>query len=128
VFTNMTFSRLLTLVLLAGVTVTSGSQSLSERRTGPNPTAQAAAVAVLTQTAALRRLRAGDTQEAISLLEAALDSNLVILSGLPSARGEPGITNIVRNAAEYRNKYPRKTSSPEIDAQVSRYLKEHRTK
>jgi hypothetical protein len=83
---------------------------------------------VLTQTAALRRLRAGDTQDAISLLEAALDSNLVILSDLPGARGEPGITNIVRNAAEYRDKYPRKTSFPEIDAQVSRYLQEHRTR
>jgi hypothetical protein len=75
------------LVLLAGVSVTSGSQSPSERRTNPDPTAQAAAVAVLTQTAALRRLRAGDTQDAISLLGAALDSNLVILSDLPSAWG-----------------------------------------
>jgi hypothetical protein len=124
----MATTRLLALILLTGVTVVSSSQPTPERKSSPDPVAQAVAVGVLAQTAALKRLRAGDTQGAISILESALDSNLMILSGLPSAPEEPGITNIVRNAAEYRHKYPRKTSYPELDAQISRYLEAHRTK
>lgn len=87
--------------------------------------AEAAAVGILTQTVALKRLRAGDASGAIAILETTLNANLLILEGNLEVQRSPKVKSILETAAEYRERYPHR-SEQELDAQVSRFLNQYR--
>lgn len=86
--------------------------------------ANAAAAAILLDTAALVRLKDNDVAGAQSALEAAIDVNLVMLNGFPKERADGAIQRVLLRTAEYRAKYPRKSNKAEIDFDVQNVLNE----
>lgn len=87
--------------------------------------ASAAGAALLQDTAALVRLRGNDVSSALSVLEAAVDTNVLVLGGLPEGvRADDDIQRALRRTAEYRAKYPYKAAHPEINADVAKVLSE----
>jgi hypothetical protein len=123
----MKMSRAVTLVCVALITgiVTGASVAVWWQQKEMNQVrADAAAAAILIETAALVRLKANDLSEAQSVLETNLDSNLVILHGFPAARAQEAVQRVLRRTAEYRAKYPHASQYPEIDAGVSNVLSE----
>jgi hypothetical protein len=65
----------------------------------------------------LQALRSGHTNEAISLLETRLDGALIGYDVLPHT---PAMDKLVRYAKDYREQYPHKSSSPDVDTGVAR--------
>jgi hypothetical protein len=87
--------------------------------------ASVAGAALLQDTAALVRLRANDVSGALSVLEAAVDTNVLVIGGLPeSARVNEDVQRVLRRTAEYRAKYPHKAAYPEINTDVAKVLSE----
>jgi hypothetical protein len=87
--------------------------------------ASVAGAALLSDTEALVRLRGNDVPGALSMLEVAVNMNVLVIGGLPeSARAEEDIRRVLRRTADYRAKYPHKASYPEIDADVAKVLSE----
>lgn len=74
----------------------------------------------------LVRLRSGDSAEAIDLLEAKLDGDLIGLGSsldrLPPSRREASAVKMLRLAGDYRRQFPRRSSLPEVDAAVAKAL------
>ncbi len=66
----------------------------------------------------LKRLRAGDSTNAVELLEIKLDGALIglgaFLPNIPEARRDPLHIKVVRTARDYRAQFPRTNDSPEI--------------
>jgi len=66
----------------------------------------------------LKRLRAGDSTNAVELLEIKLDGALVglgaFLPEIPEARRDPLHIKVIRTARDYRAQFPRTNDSPEI--------------
>jgi hypothetical protein len=75
---------------------------------------------------ALERLRAGDTNGAEDLLESRLDGALIsvksFLQSVPTTRRDTNAIQTLRLAKSYRDKFPRKTSTPEVDQAVAQAL------
>lgn len=87
--------------------------------------ASVAGAALLSDTEALVRLRGNDVPGALSVLEVAVNTNVLVIGGLPeSTRGEEDIRQVLRRTADYRAKHPHKASYPEIDADVEKVLSE----
>jgi hypothetical protein len=59
------------------------------------------------------------------VLEVAVNTNVLVIGGVPeSDRVEEGIRRVLRRTADYRAKYPYKSSYPELDADVAKVLSE----
>jgi len=87
--------------------------------------ASVAGAALLQDTAALVRLRGNDVSSALTLLEAAVNTHVLVLGGLPEGtRTDEDIQRVLRRTAEYRAKYPYEAAYPEINADVARVLSE----
>jgi hypothetical protein len=71
--------------------------------------------------AMLRRLRAGQLTNVIEHLEAQLDDGITSLSHFTNEFHED-VLKTLQASKEYRAKFPRKTDSPETDAEVARNL------
>ena len=65
----------------------------------------------------LEDLRDGHTNQALTLLETRLDSALVGYDVIPHT---PAMDKLVRAAKDYRERFPHKSSSPDLDAGVAR--------
>ena len=65
----------------------------------------------------LQDLRAGNTNDAIKLLETRLDGDLIGYEVLPHTAG---LDKLVRAAKDYREQFPHKSSNPDVDAGVAR--------
>ncbi|HWD92802.1 MAG TPA: hypothetical protein VG938_10670 [Verrucomicrobiae bacterium] len=68
----------------------------------------------------LRDLRSGKTNEAIDLLETQLDGDLVTFAYPDSLKHDSKYDKFLRQAKEYRTKYPHKSGNAEIDATIAR--------
>lgn len=68
----------------------------------------------------LESMRNSNGDAAIGVLEARLDNDLVTLGSLPSEYLPSSAPEVVRRAAAYRTKYPRKASSAEVEAAIQR--------
>ena len=84
---------------------------------------------VQSQVAALRHLRAGETDQAIETLEAHLDDSLIIFDPV---NPYPGITDqttaeinrAIHETREYRSTNPRTSSRPHVDTMVGNILRQ----
>jgi hypothetical protein len=84
---------------------------------------------VQSQVAALRHLRAGETHQAIEVLEAHLDDSLIIFD---PEEPYPGITDqtsaeinkAINETREYRSTNPRKSNRPHVDSMVGKILRQ----
>ena len=65
----------------------------------------------------LQALRSGQTNDAIGLLETRLDGALIGYDVLPHTAG---LDKLVRAAKDYRERFPHKSSNPDVDAGVAR--------
>jgi hypothetical protein len=81
--------------------------------------AEQKAIDISMSVAILSSLRAGHTNEAISLLETKLDGALIGFDTLPH---EPGVQKVVERARKYREQFPHKTGKTAIDEGVARTL------
>jgi len=117
-------AAMLVVVLVIGVGIGRSVAMWGQEKELNQALAAAAAAAILMDTAALVRLKGNDLSDAQSVLESNLDTNLVILNGLPAARADEAVQRVLRRTAEYRAKYPHKATHPEIDADVSNVLSE----
>lgn len=72
-----------------------------------------------TQVGILRRLREGNTN-LIEMLESSVDTSIVSLTHFDKLGVEQ--QKALQLAKQYRAKYPRKTDSPQKDAEVARVL------
>lgn len=70
----------------------------------------------------LNILRSGDNTKAIAVLENQLDGNLISLGAMPEQRRKERTLKALRLAKEYRERFPRATHDPEVDASVQRTL------
>ena len=73
----------------------------------------------------LRRLRAGDTPNAVELLEIQLDGDLIGLGTFFIAdprelKRDPSYSRTLQMARDYRAQFPRKSRSPKIDEDVAK--------
>ncbi len=72
---------------------------------------------------ALRKLRAGRVDETIKLAETALDVSVITLAGLvrpvPKERRDQDLLFHIRQAREYREKFPYKSKTEGFDWQVA---------
>lgn len=82
------------------------------------------AVEVQTQVAVLTRIRDGQTTEATNLLESNLDGNIMPLSNskVYAETTNLAVTKAINMARDYRSKYPRNTTSKEVDNAVNGVL------
>jgi hypothetical protein len=67
----------------------------------------------------LRRIRAGQTNDAIEMLESQLDWALIRLTDYPKEVGEDQV-KLLQNVNQYRMKFPRTTDSSDHDAEVKK--------
>jgi hypothetical protein len=70
----------------------------------------------------LENLRSGDNTKAIATLESQLDRNLISLGLVPEQRRKERTLKALRVAKEYRERFPRATDHPQVDASVQRTL------
>ncbi len=73
--------------------------------------------------AALKALRAGDTNQVAELLESQLDAQILllgtVLQDMPAAQRPAADFQILSQLRDYRAAHPRKTNRPEIDQKVA---------
>jgi hypothetical protein len=73
-----------------------------------------------TTTVTLKRLRAGNTTNAVELLEIKLDGDLIGLGAMLTdpreLKSDPQYIKTLQMVRDYRTQFPRKSSSPEVDA------------
>jgi len=81
----------------------------------------------LIRVTALRALQEHKTNEAISLLEAMLDGDMISLSVIPQERLDSQTISVVQRTSDYREKYPHISNFPEVDSQISAFLERHRS-
>lgn len=107
--------------LLIGLIANNGT-SAQERGAGPSTDARLLTSTLAAETsinvACLRRLRAGETNVAISVLESRVEGDLVTLaerlSALPSPERDPQHLQVIRMFRDYREKFPHTNSVPQI--------------
>lgn len=80
---------------------------------------------------ALRHLRQDNPAQAIELLEASLDDQLVVFDPqepYPGLRDDTiaSVGIAIRSAADYRARYPRQSTRPHVDAMVQNLFDKHR--
>ena len=120
-------STLLICGILVGLIANSGSHA-QERSTvrGADALLLTSTLAAETSTsiACLHRLRQGETNVVISVLELHIDSDLVMLadrlSALPSSERDPQHLQVIKMFRDYRAKYPRTNSVPYIQNGITR--------
>lgn len=82
-----------------------------------------AAAGASTKVAVLHRLRGGNTNSAIDVLETLLDGDLIglqaVLSSTPAAQRDPSYVKTLQRARDYRTKFPHSSEHPEVDAAIS---------
>jgi glucose dehydrogenase len=73
-----------------------------------------------TTTVILKRLRAGNTTNAVELLEIKLDGDLIGLGAMLADprefKRDPQYIKTIQMVRDYRTQFPRKSGSPEVDA------------
>lgn len=68
----------------------------------------------------LNDLHSGKTNDALRLLETKLNGALVVFGTPVALKHDPQYDNILKQAKEYRSKYPYNSGSPEVDAAIAR--------
>ena len=86
-----------------------------------------AASGVGNKVALLRAVRAGDTKQAVQLLEIGLDGDLVVLGLLPRSVIDAPTSRILSRAATYREKHPYKSGDAEVDVAIEALLEKYKT-
>jgi len=74
---------------------------------------------------ALQRIRDNKTSDAIELLESFLDGELITFmhyDSLSSDKQEANVIRILKNTKQYRERYPHKSSSPDVDETIEKVL------
>lgn len=76
------------------------------------------------ETSALRGLRESDTRDALELLEALLDSKIILLRANDSysEMTNNAVREAIQTAREYRGRFPRESKFPDNDAAVNKVL------
>jgi len=84
----------------------------------------AAGSAATMDVATLQRIRTGDTNRAIELVEINLDGDIVMLGSylgdVSPSRRDPALVGVLQQARDYRTKHPRKANSPEEEILMTR--------
>lgn len=81
------------------------------------------AVDTLQKIYVLKNIKEGNLPKAVELLEVGLDGGLISLERKnPTKRTDEAVQKTITLAKEYRAKYPRKSSIPEIDKMVKEIL------
>ena len=78
---------------------------------------------------ALRALRGGDSEQAIELLEAAIDDQLVIFDPQEpypiDDTTQDRVNNSIKTVYAYRQEFPRQSNRPQVDAMVKSLFDKH---
>ena len=125
----MSKSRALLLAAVAfvlGLVVAGGIAALILKHLSERLVAYSSAAEITWCVGTLDRIRSGDTNRAINLLELKLDGGIVgvgmALESISPSQRDTTLVKTLQAADKYRTKYPRKTEDPEIDAIVARSL------
>lgn len=95
--------------------------ALGEFIVQPSAISQSSAAASV-RVSALTLIRDGKFDDAASLLETMLDGDLISLGAAPKEKIDKQTANVIRRAAEYREKFPRSSGDTRVDEMVSESL------
>jgi hypothetical protein len=100
--------------------------ALGEFMLQPTATSQASSAAAV-RVSALTLMRDGKFEDAAALLETMLDGDLISLGAAPKGKIDKQTADVIRRAAEYRGKFPRKSGDKNVDEAVDALLSQDRS-